>query len=88
VELIKVSYQKKAVLRNLMELYQYDTSEYEDDSDNDVNEFGQYDYKYLDNYWTEEGRHPFFVIKSGKLAGFVLVRDHRNSERNEKIYDG
>ncbi|WP_248927999.1 GNAT family N-acetyltransferase [Paenibacillus hamazuiensis] len=73
MELVKVSFEKKAVLRNLMELYQYDMSEFEED--NDVNEYGLFDYKYLDHYWTEEGRHPFFVMKSGKLAGFVLVRE-------------
>lgn len=27
-------------LRNLMELYQYDMSQFEDDSENDVNEYG------------------------------------------------
>lgn len=75
MELKQISFEKKAILRNLMELYQYDMSEFEDNSDNDVNEFGLFDYKYLDHYWTEEGRHPFLVMKSGKLAGFVLVRD-------------
>ncbi|WP_309118148.1 GNAT family N-acetyltransferase [Paenibacillus sp.] len=75
MELLKVSFEKKAILRNLMELYQYDMSQFEDDCDNDVNEYGLYDYKYLDHYWTEEGRYPFFVIVSEKLAGFVLIRE-------------
>ncbi|MFD0619914.1 GNAT family N-acetyltransferase [Paenibacillus sp. GCM10027629] len=74
MELIKVSFEKKLILRNLMEFYQYDTSEFEDDGENDVNEHGLFDYKYLDHYWTEEGRFPFFIMQSGKLAGFVLVR--------------
>lgn len=74
MELIKVSFEKKMILRNLMELYQYDMSQFEDDSENDVNENGLFDYMYLDHYWTEEGRFPFFIMKSGKLAGFVLVR--------------
>jgi hypothetical protein len=72
---MKVAIEKKAILRNLMELYQYDMSQFEDDSDNDVNEYGLFDYKYLDHYWTEKGRHPFFMMKSGKLVGFVLVRE-------------
>jgi predicted acetyltransferase len=75
VELLRVSYEQKIILRNLMELYQYDMSPYEDERENDVNEFGLYDYKYLDHYWTEEGRYPYLVIQSGKLAGFVLVRE-------------
>lgn len=75
MELIKVSFEKKMILRNLMELYQYDMSQFEDDNENDVNEYGLFDYMYLDHYWTEEGRIPFFIMKSGKLAGFVLVRE-------------
>jgi predicted acetyltransferase len=75
MELLRVSIEKKIILRNLMELYQYDMSQYEEERANDVNEYGLFDYKYLDHYWTEEGRHPFFVMISGKLAGFVLVRE-------------
>jgi predicted acetyltransferase len=74
-ELKRISYDEKAVLQNLMELYEYDMSEFEEDGHGDVNEFGLYGYKYLDHYWTEEGRHAFFIKVSGKLAGFVLVRD-------------
>ncbi|GGD86052.1 GNAT family N-acetyltransferase [Paenibacillus nasutitermitis] len=80
MELIKVSFEKKMILRNLMELYQYDMSLFEDNSENDVNEYGLFDYKYLDHYWTEEGRFPFFIMESGKLAGFVLVREIADSE--------
>ncbi|MDQ0913879.1 GNAT family N-acetyltransferase [Paenibacillus sp. V4I5] len=80
MELIKVSFEKKLILRNLMELYQYDMSQFEDDSENDVNEYGLFDYKYLDHYWTEEGRFPFFIMESGKLAGFVLVREIADGE--------
>lgn len=75
MKLCRVTYDKKMVLRHLLELYQYDTSIYEEEDQQDVNEYGLYGYKYLDHYWTEEGRHPFFVIVSGKLAGFVLVSD-------------
>jgi predicted acetyltransferase len=75
MELLRVPFEKKIVLRNLMELYQYDMSQYEEERDNDLNEYGLFDYKYIDHYWTEEGRHPFFVMVSGKLAGFVLVRE-------------
>ena len=80
MELIKVSFEKKLILRNLMELYQYDTSGFEDDGENDVNEYGLFDYKYLDHYWTEEGRFPFFIMQSGNLACFVLVRKISDSE--------
>lgn len=86
VKLARISYEQKSVLRSLMELYQYDMSPYEDDSDNDVNEYGLYDYKYVDHYWTEEGRHPYFVKVSGKLAGFVLVREIEASDLSAPGY--
>lgn len=31
-------------------------------------------YPYFDAYWTEPGRHPFFVVEQGKRMGFVLIR--------------
>lgn len=76
----RVSYDKKSILQNLMELYQYETSEYEEEENGSVNEHGLFGYKYLDHYWTEEGRYPFFIRVSEKLAGFVLVREHDRLE--------
>jgi len=55
-----------------MELYSYDFSEFEPD---DVDEHGLYGYKYLDHYWTESGRYPFFIKVDGQYAGFVLVTE-------------
>ncbi len=72
VVLQAVSYQEKFVLRQLVELYQYDFSEF---TGEDVNEHGFFEYEYLDHYWTEEGRAAFFVRIGGKLAGFALIRD-------------
>ncbi|TVY10450.1 GNAT family N-acetyltransferase [Paenibacillus cremeus] len=65
------AYEEKSVLRQLLELYKYDFSEY--DSSLDMNEHVRYEYKYLDHYWTEERRSPFLVRVDGKLAGFALV---------------
>jgi predicted acetyltransferase len=70
VELIPVKEEEKSVLRQLLELYAHDFSEYDDA---DVNEHGFYGYTYFDYYWTEPDRHPFFIRVNGKLAGFVLV---------------
>ncbi len=70
IQLTEAKYADKPVLRQLMELYLYDFSEF---IDCDVNEHGSYDYGYLDNYWTEADRYPFLIHVNGKLAGFVLV---------------
>ena len=73
IELVQVRRSEKSILRQLVELYNYDFSEYDQA---DVNAHGLYGYKYLDHYWTEESRHPFFITVDGQLAGFVLVNDH------------
>ena len=73
IELIAVREEEKSVLRQLLELYAYDFSEYDGA---DVNEHGLYGYTYFDYYWTEATRHPFFIRVDGKLAGFVLVNQY------------
>ncbi len=75
IEIEAVPFSNKVVLQNLLELCQHDYSEFED---RDLNEHGLFGYRFLDHYWTEGGRHAFFVRVSGKLAGFVLVRYHES----------
>lgn len=72
IEIEKITIDKKPVLRNLLELYAYDFSEFDHA---DVSEYGLYGYERLDHYWTEAGRHPFFIRVDQRLAGFVLVRE-------------
>jgi predicted acetyltransferase len=76
-ELRKVTYDEKEILRNLMEKYNYEFSQYDLD---DVNQLGLYGYKNFDPYWTDENRHPFFIVVDGKLAGFVLVNTHHTAD--------
>ncbi len=33
------------------------------------------EYSYLPAYWSEPGRHPFFVTRLGERVGFLLVRE-------------
>lgn len=73
----------KSVLRNLLELYIYDLTEY---GPYDVDSHGLYGYKYLDLYWTEEGRYPFILSVDGKIAGFVLIRREYIDELGEFCY--
>ena len=71
VEIEPIQIEQKSVLVQMIELYNYDFSEFSND---DLNEYGYFGYPYIDNYWTEEGRYPFFIRVDGNLAGFVLVR--------------
>lgn len=73
IEIQLISVEQKSVLVQLMELYNYDFSEYEDIN---INEYGYYGYSHIDDYWNEDGRFPYFIRVDGKLAGFVLVNGH------------
>ncbi|MBB6669546.1 GNAT family N-acetyltransferase [Cohnella nanjingensis] len=79
----EAEYGRKAALRQLLELYKYDFSAYDPE---DVDENGCYGYPYLDLYWTEAGRHPFFIRVEGRLAGFALVRELGANARGQTIY--
>lgn len=73
IDISPASIPEKPILRRLMELYEYDFSEFDAA---DVGPTGLYDYPYLDHYWVEPEhgeRHPFLVRVDGNLAGFVLV---------------
>jgi predicted acetyltransferase len=60
------------VIRNLMQFYIYDFSEY---MDYDVEENGLYKaYPNLEEYWKEEGcKFPYIIKKGKKYVGFILV---------------
>lgn len=65
--------EEKMLLIQLMELYNYEFSEFSND---DVNEYGYYGYDHIDDYWNEEGRFPYLIRVDGKIAGFALVCPH------------
>lgn len=79
----EVPIEQKSVLRNLLELYIYDFTEF---GPYDVDSQGLYGYEHLDLYWTEEGRYPFMFYVNGKIAGFVLVRRNSADELNDCYY--
>lgn len=73
IELIPVDVGEKEILRNLLEKYDYEFSQYDQ---RDVNALGLYGYDYLDYYWTEEDRWACFIKVDQKLAGFVMVNTY------------
>lgn len=85
VKIVKASIDQKIILRHLLELYRYDSSEFDKE---DVNNHGIYGYKYLDNYWTEtDERFAFLVKVNENYAGFALVRKiNKNGEFTEFYY--
>ena len=71
IKLEPIKIEQKSVFVQMMELYNYDFSEFSGD---DINEYGYFGYSRIDDYWNEEGRYPFFIRADGKLAGLILIR--------------
>jgi predicted acetyltransferase len=72
IKIVPVSENKKEILRNLLEKYDYEFSQY---NKREVNDLGLFGYKYLDHYWTEERRWAYFIYVDDKLAGFAMIND-------------
>lgn len=66
----------KEIILNLMQLYTYELSFFEDETTNfKLLDNGLYAMsRYIELYWKEEKRHPYILKCDGKLAGFVLER--------------
>jgi predicted acetyltransferase len=62
---------EQPLLAALLELYQYDFTEF---SEEDVDEHGRFGSPWLDRYWSEPERSPFLLYVDGRPAGFALVR--------------
>lgn len=73
VELCPAQLSDRETLRNLLEKYQYEFSQWDMET---VHEDGLFHYPYLDCYFEEENRFPYLIRVDGKLAGFVLVNDY------------
>lgn len=75
-DLFEVEEKDKNIIFNLMQLYTYELSFYEDETTNfQLLDNGLFKLsKYIDLYWTQEERHPYILKCDGKLVGFVLER--------------
>ena len=84
VHIVPVAQSEQTVLRHLIELYVYDFSEL---IGLDVDEQGRFAFPDLAPWWTDRGRHPFFLRVQGKLAGFALVQARSALSGAEGVYD-
>ena len=74
VVLRTVELEDREILANLLELYGYEFSQYDN---RDVNKLGLYGYQYLDCYfWEGENRWAYFIEVNGFLAGFIMINDY------------
>ena len=76
---------EKEIILNLMQLYTYELSFFEDETTNfQLLDSGLYAMsKYIELYWKEENRHPYILKFNGNLARFVLERF--NEENHNEI---
>ena len=70
IELRTPSRSERNLIRQMMELYLYDFSQYDEA---DLDEHGHFEYGDLDYFWFEPTHAAFLVSVDEKLAGFVLV---------------
>lgn len=78
----QVNIEEKEILRNLLEKYDYEFSQYDL---RDVDALGLFGYFYLDHYWIESNRWAYFVLVDDKLAGFAMVNTY--PEVNDRTCD-
>lgn len=83
VELCQVTVDEKEILKNLLEKYDYEFSQWDL---RDVNPLGLYGYEYLDYYWNEKNRFAYFIKVDGKLAGFVMINEYPEAEDVENDF--
>ena len=66
-------------LRNMLELYFHDLSDY---WDYELDRHGEYGYR-LDKYWLDSKCKPFVFLVDGHYAGFALVDNSVSLAENE-----
>ncbi len=79
-ELFEVKEEDKDIIYNLMQLYTYELSFFEDETTNfQLLKSGVFKMnKYIELYWKEKERHSFILKYNGELAGFILQRYNEN----------
>lgn len=84
IELRQVLKEEREILKNLLEKYDYEFSQWDG---RELNQLGLYGYDYLDYYWTEPNRWAYFILVDQKLAGFVMVNEHSEvaSEKTDYV---
>jgi predicted acetyltransferase len=84
VELVPISADRAPTLKNLLELYAHDFSEY---VPLQLRENGRFELVLGDEWWQADDHYPYFVQADGKLSGFALVRRGSRVTSDAKVMD-
>lgn len=71
VALLEATPDNKSIFQNLMQLYQYDMSQFNGD---ETDSHGRFAYHYLDHYWTSGGIAEGRRMGAGRTAALQLFR--------------
>ena len=63
---------EKVLLRNMMQAYRHDLSEFDEASPDSQGLFSLG--RFFDAYWTDPDRHPLKLLVGDEVVGFALVR--------------
>ncbi len=77
----KVEEPKKDILYRLLQFSLYDGSQY---IDNELNDDCLYDYKWFNNYFTDDNRDAFFIKDDNNYIGFVMVNENLKFNKSGK----
>ncbi len=77
----KVDETKKDILYRLLQFSLYDGSQY---IDNELNDDCLYDYKWFNNYFTDDNRDAFFIKDNDNYIGFVMVNENLKFNKSGK----
>lgn len=79
----KVELKNKEVLFRLL---QYSLFEESATDLNEMNEEAVFEYKWFDNYFTDEDRVAYFMKSDNKLLGFVMVNKHLEKIQSDNAH--
>lgn len=70
IEVVRAVDDDRTIVRQLLQLYHYDFSEFDG---SDVNSHGEYLHRYFDEYWADSDRQALLFRVDGAWAGLALV---------------
>ncbi len=72
-EIVKVKYNEKDKLYRLLQYALYDGSQY---IDNEINEECIFEYKWFNNYFTDDDRDAYFIKDGNKFLGMAMINEN------------
>ena len=80
-EIVDVDIKDKDKLYKLLQFALYDGSQY---IENEINEDCICEYKWFDNYFTDDDRHAYFIKNGNEFLGMALVNENLKFNKSGK----